>query len=327
MDSGAIEDGKSVRTNVGFSDDKVCGHIVLQNGRHSADLSDCSLSYQEQDIFDLSEQVVQADLTSTASDPKCEPFLGMEFGSAEAAEAFYYIYAKQTGFSVRKSFSRRSRRDDSIIMRSFVCAREGYHSMKISYGDDIYKVAKQALQKAFAEVYAAKYMHKRDQQQLQSCTRAQKISYVRPLPNSPRKRTFAGCIQRSEHDNKKGDRTDACNEIEAAGIKDSKSFLGSSTVTLQGTILKGKGIAGDLILDEHLPPKKRRFEDAVACSIPDSLFMAPLDFRKNPECSNKDGDATCKHVVARAHGQDLSLYFRVRLGPCFNGSGQPVGDA
>ncbi|KAK1273341.1 Protein FAR1-RELATED SEQUENCE 7 [Acorus gramineus] len=135
MDSDAIEDGRSMRTNVGFSDDKVCGHIALQNGRHSADQSDFSLSYQEQDIFDLSEQVVQTDLTSTASDPKCEPFLGMEFGSSEAAEAFYYIYAKQTGFSVRKSFSRRSRRDDSIIMRSFVCAREGYHSMKISYGD------------------------------------------------------------------------------------------------------------------------------------------------------------------------------------------------
>ncbi|KAK1274469.1 Protein FAR1-RELATED SEQUENCE 9 [Acorus gramineus] len=236
----------------------------------------------------------------------------MEFDSVESAKAFYYAYASQMGFSARKNRSRRSRRDESIIMRRFVCTREGYQSRKESYGDgkgrrkrttqrpetlnkffkkyfntktsiltfitqfglameaqrekemqadaitlytervqktpstessqnfqesltywyndlcldamkygvegaasvEIYKVAKQALQKAFAEVSAAKSMHRRGQQHLQRFVRAQKISYKRPLPKLPQKRTSAGGAQRSEDNNKRGNKTDDSNKIE-----------------------------------------------------------------------------------------------------------------
>ena len=59
-------------------------------------------------------------------DTNLEPCQGMEFESEEAAKAFYNSYARRVGFSTRVSMSRRSRRDGSIIQRSFVCAKEGF---------------------------------------------------------------------------------------------------------------------------------------------------------------------------------------------------------
>ncbi|KAF0903718.1 hypothetical protein E2562_029087 [Oryza meyeriana var. granulata] len=55
------------------------------------------------------------------------PSVGMEFPSSEAAREFYCAYADRAGFAVRTDKSRRSRRDDSVIMRRFVCTREGFH--------------------------------------------------------------------------------------------------------------------------------------------------------------------------------------------------------
>uniref|UniRef100_A0A1D1XZB5 Protein FAR1-RELATED SEQUENCE n=1 Tax=Anthurium amnicola TaxID=1678845 RepID=A0A1D1XZB5_9ARAE len=56
-----------------------------------------------------------------------EPQLGMEFDSLESASAFYFKYAQCLGFRVRASRFRTSRRDDSIIMRRFVCYKEGFY--------------------------------------------------------------------------------------------------------------------------------------------------------------------------------------------------------
>ncbi|KAL5200647.1 hypothetical protein ABZP36_021850 [Zizania latifolia] len=55
------------------------------------------------------------------------PSMGMEFPTPEAAREFYCAYADRAGFAVRTDKSRRSRRDDSFIMRRFVCTREGFH--------------------------------------------------------------------------------------------------------------------------------------------------------------------------------------------------------
>lgn len=64
-----------------------------------------------------------------------EPFIGMEFESEEAAKMFYMAYASRVGFSVRISKSRRSRNDESIIMRRFVCSKEGFHTKKDNFDD------------------------------------------------------------------------------------------------------------------------------------------------------------------------------------------------
>lgn len=56
-----------------------------------------------------------------------EPHLGMEFDSLESASSFYFNYAQSLGFRVRASRFRTSRRDESIIMRRFVCYKEGFY--------------------------------------------------------------------------------------------------------------------------------------------------------------------------------------------------------
>ncbi|CAA6672087.1 unnamed protein product [Spirodela intermedia] len=64
-----------------------------------------------------------------------EPAVGMEFDTDEAAKEFYVAYAARVGFGVRMNKSRRSRRDDTVIMRRFVCTREGFHSKRVIYDD------------------------------------------------------------------------------------------------------------------------------------------------------------------------------------------------
>ncbi|RDX79174.1 Protein FAR1-RELATED SEQUENCE 5, partial [Mucuna pruriens] len=69
-------------------------------------------------------------------DTNLEPYQGMDFESEEAAKAFYNSYARRVGFSTRVSMSRRSRRDGSIIQRSFVCAKEGFRVEKEKHSVD-----------------------------------------------------------------------------------------------------------------------------------------------------------------------------------------------
>ncbi|RRT37087.1 hypothetical protein B296_00035857 [Ensete ventricosum] len=64
-----------------------------------------------------------------------EPCIGMEFDSDDAAKEYYISYANRVGFGVRMNKSRRSRKDDTVIMRRFVCTREGFHSKRVIYDD------------------------------------------------------------------------------------------------------------------------------------------------------------------------------------------------
>ncbi|KAJ3671561.1 hypothetical protein LUZ60_007640 [Juncus effusus] len=64
------------------------------------------------------------------SSPDPPPHIGMDFDTAEQARAFYCAYAGRVGFRVRNSKSFTSRVDDSVIMRRFVCSRQGRPSKK-----------------------------------------------------------------------------------------------------------------------------------------------------------------------------------------------------
>ncbi|PIA47415.1 hypothetical protein AQUCO_01400229v1 [Aquilegia coerulea] len=59
-----------------------------------------------------------------------EPYLGLQFGSQDEAYEFYNAYAKEKGFSIRKSRIERSRIDHSMISRLYVCANQGLRSTK-----------------------------------------------------------------------------------------------------------------------------------------------------------------------------------------------------
>uniref|UniRef100_A0ACD5Y614 Uncharacterized protein n=3 Tax=Avena sativa TaxID=4498 RepID=A0ACD5Y614_AVESA len=60
-----------------------------------------------------------------------EPLLGMTFESDESAKTFYNEYARCLGFPFRVGRSRRSKgADEVIIMKRFVCSREGMYTKK-----------------------------------------------------------------------------------------------------------------------------------------------------------------------------------------------------
>ncbi|XP_057464719.1 protein FAR1-RELATED SEQUENCE 5-like isoform X1 [Actinidia eriantha] len=54
------------------------------------------------------------------------PKLGMGFDSEDVAYEFYNAYAGQVGFSVRKDYVNKSKKDGAVASRRFTCFREGF---------------------------------------------------------------------------------------------------------------------------------------------------------------------------------------------------------
>ncbi|KAK2982253.1 hypothetical protein RJ640_016383 [Escallonia rubra] len=59
---------------------------------------------------------------------KLEPYVGLEFNSAEDAQEAYSLYATQVGFRIRIGQLYRSRVDGSVVSRRFVCSKEGFQT-------------------------------------------------------------------------------------------------------------------------------------------------------------------------------------------------------
>ncbi|XVE50291.1 hypothetical protein DITRI_Ditri01bG0150000 [Diplodiscus trichospermus] len=55
-----------------------------------------------------------------------EPCEGMQFDELEDAETCYKAYSRGQGFSMRKSHTRLSRQDKSLIGVAYTCSREGF---------------------------------------------------------------------------------------------------------------------------------------------------------------------------------------------------------
>ncbi|KAJ0034830.1 hypothetical protein Pint_24947 [Pistacia integerrima] len=55
-----------------------------------------------------------------------EPYVGLEFDSADDAREFYSQYAARVGFKIRIGQLYRSRTDGSVSSRRYVCAKEGF---------------------------------------------------------------------------------------------------------------------------------------------------------------------------------------------------------
>ncbi|KAL6641720.1 hypothetical protein ACP70R_019901 [Stipagrostis hirtigluma subsp. patula] len=74
-----------------------------------------------------------------SEDPK-EPVLGMTFDSDEAAKEFYNEYARRLGFPFRVGRSRRSKgTEEFVVMKRFVCSREGMYRKKQTSSDEATK--------------------------------------------------------------------------------------------------------------------------------------------------------------------------------------------
>ncbi|EOY06278.1 FAR1-related sequence 7 isoform 1 [Theobroma cacao] len=57
---------------------------------------------------------------------RMEPYVGLEFDSADEAREFYGQYAIRVGFKIRTGQLYRSRTDGSVSSRRFVCSKEGF---------------------------------------------------------------------------------------------------------------------------------------------------------------------------------------------------------
>lgn len=66
-----------------------------------------------------------------------EPYVGMEFLSAEDAREFYEMYGRRVGFTIRNNRIRRSVKDNAIIGREFVCSKEGFRGGKYKKRESI----------------------------------------------------------------------------------------------------------------------------------------------------------------------------------------------
>ncbi|KAK1289528.1 Protein FAR1-RELATED SEQUENCE 5 [Acorus calamus] len=89
----------------------------------------------DQPVMDGQDSALPVEGETTAKLESLEPCVGMEFDSPESARAFYEAYAERLGFLVRSKGSNTSRLDDTIIMRKYVCSKEGYPTKKDETGN------------------------------------------------------------------------------------------------------------------------------------------------------------------------------------------------
>ncbi|KAF0921872.1 hypothetical protein E2562_020332 [Oryza meyeriana var. granulata] len=83
----------------------------------------------------VQQDVMREFAPADADDPK-DPVLGMTFESDEAAKMFYHEYARRLGFPFRVGRSRRSKGvEEVVIMKRFVCSREGVYKKKQPLGE------------------------------------------------------------------------------------------------------------------------------------------------------------------------------------------------
>ncbi|KAK9096064.1 hypothetical protein Sjap_021561 [Stephania japonica] len=96
----------------------------------SQDASEANVVEQPSSPNEGVSTVESSEGEDNASLPKLgsEPYTGLSFRSEEAAYEFYNAYAKEKGFSIRKSHIQRSRVDRSVISREYVCANQGFRS-------------------------------------------------------------------------------------------------------------------------------------------------------------------------------------------------------
>lgn len=120
-DDELVEDFIDVEDDTGTTDVDQ-GTAVLSSQIQCIDHSDGSMLADGNELFVAADELVK----------NGEPRLGMEFESDAAARAFYNAYALRLGFGIRVARSRSERRKgiEVLVMKRFVCMKEGHHKKK-----------------------------------------------------------------------------------------------------------------------------------------------------------------------------------------------------
>jgi hypothetical protein len=127
MEYSSSEDEELVEEFIDVEDDTGTENIdqgtgVMASQVHVIDPSDGSMAPAGNELLMASDVVTKTD----------EPHMGMEFESDADARAFYNAYALRFGFGIRVARSRSERRKgvEVLVMKRFVCLKEGHHKKK-----------------------------------------------------------------------------------------------------------------------------------------------------------------------------------------------------
>lgn len=132
MECSSSEDDGLIDDYVDFEDDIPVSDVDQRSNEVIVPLH--FLEHGENSMVSV-ESAIGSDLLSTDGDLKnLDPYLGMEFESDSAARAFYNAYALRLGFGIRVARSRTERRKgvEVLVMKRFVCLKEGHHKKKVT---------------------------------------------------------------------------------------------------------------------------------------------------------------------------------------------------
>ncbi|KAK7276575.1 hypothetical protein RIF29_17718 [Crotalaria pallida] len=96
---------------------------------------------------------------SHVEDGFSEPYLGMEFGSEEAAKTFCYEYARRVGFVSKPGPHGRSKADGANMYREFVCGGEGLKRRLTESCDAMIRIEQKGKNKWFVTKFVKEHSH------------------------------------------------------------------------------------------------------------------------------------------------------------------------
>ncbi|OVA04579.1 FAR1 DNA binding domain [Macleaya cordata] len=133
---------------------KASKNIMIGTSGQGFDLMDNDRDLEEETSNEL-ETVEECDDTSgdnkmvelsaeeLVSAGSSEPYVGMEFKSADDAREYYSEYARLNGFTIRVNRKRRSRIDRAVIGFDYVCSKEGFRRKKFLKEEKIIRLSRQ----------------------------------------------------------------------------------------------------------------------------------------------------------------------------------------
>lgn len=132
MEYTSSEDDELIEDYVDLEEDIMTSDIDQQAGEVASTFH--FFNHQDSSMA-LVHSIGNEFIASEAADVKNQdPHLGMEFESDTVARLFYNAYALRLGFGIRVARSRSERRKgiEVLVMKRFVCLKEGHHKKKVT---------------------------------------------------------------------------------------------------------------------------------------------------------------------------------------------------
>ncbi|XP_028553412.1 protein FAR1-RELATED SEQUENCE 5-like isoform X3 [Dendrobium catenatum] len=131
MEYTSSEDDELIEDYVDLEEDIMTSDVEQQAGEVAASLH--FFNHQDNSLS-LVHTIGNELIVSEADVKSQDPHLGMEFESDTVARLFYNAYALRLGFGIRVARSRSERRKgiEVLVMKRFVCLKEGHHKKKVT---------------------------------------------------------------------------------------------------------------------------------------------------------------------------------------------------